>query len=186
MILRKMSLADDMVSISEMIYDTDPWIYPTFLGNVDYAKKVMPLFIKANTIYNYNNIYVADDDGIIKGIVIIMEKFPVDNYYVMKKIISDNKLDLPKFEWLNKDYFETLNFDFKGIYITNVCVKKEYRGKGIASFMLANLPNKTYSLAVVKENLIATKLYLDSGFEKLYEYPGFMEVPCIEMVRWEK
>ena len=185
MFLRKMKLDDDMDAISEMIYETDPWIYPTFLNTIDYCKKVMPLFIRANTLFNYNNIYVAEDDGVIKGIVIIMAKYPKNNYQEMKKVIEDNKLDLPNFEWLNKDYFETLNFDFKGTYIINVCVKKEYRQEGIASFMLANLPKKTYSLAVVKANEVATKLYLKSGFEKLYEYPGFMEVPCVEMVRYE-
>ena len=60
----------------------------------------------------------------------------------------------------------------------------EFRGKHVATKMLNSLPNKnTYSLACVKDNKNARELYRKCGFEFKFEYPGYTDIPCVELVR---
>jgi len=183
---RKLKLSDDLEKVSELIYESDKYIYPTLFNDLNNCKKIMPGFIKGQTLFNYDYIYVALIKDIVVGIVVIMPKYLNDNYQNMKSILNKNNINLKNFEWVNKEYFETLNFDFKGTYITNVAVDKNYRHMGIATKMMNSLPSGTYSLAAVKDNLVAVEMYKKAGFEIIYEYPGFKEVPCVEMVRCER
>ncbi len=180
----KLTLNDNLEEVSRLIYFTDKYIYPTLFNNdINYAIKILTEFIKNETIYNYKNIIIAKIDGKIVGLINYLNVFPNNNYEEMLKAYKNASHDIDEnFIKVNKDYFEQLK-DFKYTHLVCVSVDENYRRKGIAKMMIDYFDKTNLTLAAVKSNIGAIKLYEKCGFRYLYDYPGFLNVPCIEMER---
>lgn len=186
-VVRPVQIDDDFEIISELIYLTDPYIYPTWFNDLKLAKIVLPMMMKKKCIFSYKNMIVAEKDKKIIGLVVFLETFPINNYKEMKQAYSDLNLPVsPQFEHVYKFYIETLKKDIFGKNLVCVAVLKNYRRQHVATELLSYLKDGKQSLAVVKDNVIAQKLYFKMGFKIQYEYAGYLNVPCYEMRKGDK
>ncbi len=186
-VIRRLSLTDNHDKVADLIYHTDKYIFPyMFNGDIELAKKILVRMIKRDTIYNYRNIYVAECDGEILGIMISMPTpISVDLQEMMSAYFDVEAVVDEKFKRVFEEYYKPLENEPPDIYIANICVDSRYRGMKIASKMLKTMlrDDKNYHLETVKANEHAFKLYKQMGFEVDYEYPGFTDVPCYRMTR---
>ena len=116
-IFRRAKKDDNFMEIAELIYETDPYIYPFWFNNdLDEAKKFLSKKInEKGFIFHYENIYVAYDTTIDKiiGIICALDKsVNLDyNYGEIEKINSNYKITVNKYikgvvdEVLNNDFF---------------------------------------------------------------------------------
>ena len=177
---------EEIEAIGKLIYYTDPYIYPDFFNNdISLAIKCAKELIYRDTVYNHKFIKLGKINGKTAGFMVILDNFPENNYQEMKLAMLESLGYLtPKFEQCMVGYFNTLNYDWEGLQIMSLAVLPEYRQKRVATKMLNSLSSKnTYSLACVKDNTSARNLYHKCGFNYKYEYPGYTDVMCVELVR---
>ena len=175
MIIRKANITDDFITISNLIYNTDQYIYPYFFKNTPNWQEYLTQMIKTKgTIFYYENILLSIIDDEIAGIIISFD----ENTYLSQdysKWIDINK----NFHFTIKKYIlPTISHKLENsIYISNVCVDKKFRGKGVSknlfSYLYNNYPNKNFELDVLEENSIALNLYKSQGFEIVSKIKGF-------------
>ena len=179
---RKATVYDDLFEISELLYMTDQYIYPYWFGDLDTCKKELSVLIKQDRFFfNVNNLYIMLDKlkNKIIGVVCVVDK-NVDLSY-----------DYSKLEKINARYNFTINNYVKElikevneaefVYISNVCVHPDYRGKHIGSMMLKKIidiyKSKYFNeivLDVLSDNLGAINLYKNMGFEQISKiFKGF-------------
>lgn len=178
-----LTLNDNLKQVSELIYLTDKYIYPSWFDNdIEKAKKILPYIIRRKTIYNYQNIRVCKINGEIAGIVNFISEFPKNNYSEMLLAYKDaNEEITDSFLNVNKGYFEELSKPFFGTQLVCVATLPKYRRMGVAKKLLLSFDDKKQSLAAVKNNYNAIKLYESVGFKYDYDYKGYDGVECIEM-----
>ena len=177
---------EEIAAIGKLIYETDPYIYPAFYDNNDaLSMKCAKAMLTRDTLFNYKNIKLGKINGKTAGFMVILEKFPENNYDEMKQAMLESLGYLtPEFDNVMKGYFQTLNYEWEGTQIMSLAVLPEYRQKRVATRMLNSLSSKkTYSLACVKDNQSARELYRKCGFTFKYEYPGYTDIMCVELVR---
>ncbi len=183
-------MTDNHNKVANLIYHTDKYIFPyLFNGNIKLAEQVLARMIKRDTIYNYRNIYVAECDGEVLGIIIFMPTpVCVDVQEMMAAFFDGGAMIDEKFKRVFEEYYRPLENEPPDIYIANICVDSRYRGMGIASKMLGSIlrDDKDYHLETVKANEPAVRLYRRMGFEIDCEYAGFTGVPCYRMTRKAK
>lgn len=188
--VREMKPSDDAGSVAELVYQTDPYIFPyLYDGNLHIAKKVISKMIFKDTIYNYKNITVALSGSKVEGIVVSSRTPVAMNYKEMIDAFVESGIPVgERFTRVYKEYYELLKDEPEGIYIANVCVAENSRGKGVGKQMLSAFLNnaETYHLETVKANRAALSLYLFAGFKIDCEYGGFTGVPCYRMTRNSK
>lgn len=175
---------DNMTEIAKLIYDTDPYIYPYWFENnenkcVDFFKEHL---LKEGFMFNYNNLYIAYDSTIDKivGVICAIDK-------------SVNlKYDYDSLEKINNFYKKTIQnyikpileevekYDNETIYIPNVCIDKELRGKKIGAKLLGyfisqmeKVGYKKFALDCLLHNLQAKNLYHGLGFREMKLTTGF-------------
>lgn len=176
----------EIEAIGRLIYYTDPYIYPDFFNDdINLSIKCAKEMITHKTVYNHKYIKLGKINGEVAGFMVILEKYPKDNYQEMKQAMIDSLGYLTnKFEDCMVGYFNTLDCDWEGLQIMSLAVLPEFRQKRVATKMLNSLSSKyTYSLACVKDNRSARDLYRKCGFTFKYEYPGYTDIMCVELVR---
>lgn len=176
---------NEVNAIGRLIYHTDPFIYPALLDSIDNSVACAKALLKSESIFNKRYIMAAKINGNIAGYMQLLEG-PVDgNHEEMEKAIKKSLGYLPRdFDKVMADYFDLFDGNWEGTQIVSLAVLPEYRNMKVASKMLYSLPgNKTYSLACIKDNHAARELYRKCGFVLLYEYPGYVGVPCVELVK---
>jgi hypothetical protein len=182
-----MNCNDDVEGVAQLIYQTDPYIFPYLYDNdLHIAKKVIARMIFKDTIYNYKNITVALSGDKVEGIIISCKTPIVINYREMLNSFIESGIVVgERFARVYKEYYELLQDEPQGVYIANVCVAEHSRGKGIGKQMLCAFLNDkdTYHLETVKANVAALSLYKSVGFNIDCEYAGFTDVPCYRMTR---
>ena len=177
---------EEIAAIGKLIYETDPYIYPAFYDNNDtLSMKCAKAMLTRDTLFNYKNIKLGKINGKTAGFMVILETFPENNYDEMKLAMLESLGYLTsEFDHVMEGYFQTLNYEWEGTQIMSLAVLPEYRQKRIATRMLNSLSSKkTYSLACVKDNQSARELYRKCGFTFKYEYPGYTDIMCVELVR---
>ncbi len=183
-VIRRANRQDDLEMIAELVYYSDNYIYPYMLNGVEEGKKLISQMILSPTIYNLDNLLVAQMRGHIVGVLVWVER-PV-TYYLEDFKTCFEKCGIEFGEkqlkvW--KDYYAYMNERQNLIYIANLCVSSSCRGMGIATLLfneVFKLGNE-FMLECVKANNNAVKLYEKLGFEITGEYPGFTEIPCYKM-----
>lgn len=180
--IRKASLSDDLLRISELLYKTDQYIYPYWFGNLENCKKELPkLLLEDRFFLNINHLYIAVDKvkNQIMGLVCAIDKN------------MNLDFDYGKLEKVNARYSFTVNHYIKGLieevkladfaYISNVCVHEDYRGMKVGNQLVQYVVDfyaekcfKEVVLDVLAKNPGAIHLYEKLGFEKFTEiFKGF-------------
>ncbi|MBQ3297645.1 MAG: N-acetyltransferase [Bacilli bacterium] len=182
LIIRKPTSDDDLEKIAELLYNTDPYIYPYWFETLDKCKKELtPLLLEKNFFFALDHLYITIDsnNNDIIGVICILDKND-DLSYDYSELKKKNE----RYKFTIENYIEGLieevdNADFA--YISNVCVDANYRGKHIGKTMLNYVidiyKKKLYDyivLDVLAENPGAIKLYQNLGFEQFTEvFQGF-------------
>ena len=177
LIIRKPTSDDDLEKIAELLYNTDPYIYPYWFETLDKCKKELtPLLLEKNFFFALDHLYITIDsnNNDIIGVICILDKND-DLSYDYSELKKKNE----RYKFTIENYIEGLieevdNADFA--YISNVCVDANYRGKHIGKTMLNYVidiyKKKLYDyivLDVLAENPGAIKLYQNLGFEQFTE-----------------
>jgi len=181
---RRAKIDDNMEEIAKLIYDTDPYIYPYWFQNdIDKCVKfLMNAMLEEGFIFNYNNLYVAYDSTINKivGVICAIDKSVnlVYDYETLKNVNSCYKKIVEGYIMPILD--EVSEFDNKTIYIPNVCIDKEVRGKRIGTNMLGYFISQMeevgfdkFALDCLLHNLPAKNLYHGLGFREMKLINGF-------------
>ena len=182
MVFRRAKSTDDKKVIAELIYQTDPYIYPFWFNNsvseaVNFLedKIDMPGFI-----FNYENMYVAYSKKLSKIVGLIVA--------IDSSVNLD--FDYEPYERINNNYKFTINnyikecinevMDGSHISIIVCTVSKELRGQRIGSRLLGhyigNMESagyEEYHLDCLLHNLRAKNLYHSMGFKEIREIVGF-------------
>ena len=170
---RRANPEDDLERLSELIYNTDPYIYPYWFGSVENCKKELaPLLLEDKFFFNINNIYVAEnDEGNILGLTVVLDKETDLDYDYTKLKEKNENYDFTIDNYISQLIKEVKEEDFA--YISNVCVDPNYRDLHIGTYMVDKLieiyKNKMYeeiALDVLAGNPRAIHLYEKMGFEK--------------------
>lgn len=183
-IFRRARIDDNFEEIAALIYDTDPYIYPYWFKNdkEKVVKVLSKLIEKPGFFFNYENIYVAYDrtDKRIVGILVGLDK-STNLDYDYRYLESINH----RYKFTIKNYIKELikevdEFEDNVIYISNVAVKTDLRGKKIGTKLLGYFIYLTdkhgydeYRLDCLLHNLRAKNLYHTLGFKEITEITGF-------------
>ena len=173
---------DNLEEISELLYLTDPYIYPYWFNGIENCKRELPrLLLEDKFFFNVHNLFLTIDSSINKiiGLICVVDKnVPLDydysaleNYNERYKFTIDN--------YIKGLIDEVENADFA--YISNVCVSPNYRGRHIGSLLVEHVIEiykerlfSEISLDVLADNPGAIKVYENMGFNKSSEvFAGF-------------
>ena len=182
LIIRKATKEDNLEKISELLYYTDPYIYPYWFKTLDNCKKELtPLLLEDKFFFNINNLYIAinKENNEIVGVTCIIDK-NTELDYDYSKLKEKNE----SYSFTIENYIEGLIKEVKEsefAYISNVCVDEKYRGMHVGNTML-NYVIEVYKEKLYKEVVLdvlannpgAIKLYQNLGFEQFTEiFSGF-------------
>lgn len=185
--------SEDVKSVAEILYGTDPYIYPTAFKNAKEAGEQMSrIMLVVGSAYHFSNIKVAvDSKGNIMGAVCYYN----NSVYNIDYSSTLNKSD-DKTKHVCKNYFSKLASYADSedtIYIVAICTAGKHRDKGIGKMLLKSVlvenHDKTVKLDVLCDNTKAIKLYEEYGFiieggvNKGYAYPPKERPDCYRMVR---
>jgi ribosomal protein S18 acetylase RimI-like enzyme len=187
----------DLNKVAELIFDTEPELFSLLFGNnIQKAlSRIIQLIKNGNTSFGHNNIYLAISKEKILGLTILYKGNEVDRKIETNNL--SNALDfiglirLLIFEKILLNKLLTRNLDKKELYISNICVDKNNRKRGIGTFLLRNIINQaqlkecnTIVLDVSKENTIAIGLYKKIGFIVSKERKSwFLKVIILKMIK---
>ena len=169
----------DLLTVAQLIYDTDPYIYPAMCSAAE-AEKIFPCLLSAGTdsMFCKQNLFVARLDCIIVG-VILWHSGPLvwENKAFIEACNTQSVRIAPTFEQVAREYLSTYDQPTADVSVINVCVESVVRGKGIGTAMLAAFiarhESESMELVTLTENTIAIDLYKRSGFDILREEDGF-------------
>ena len=182
LIIRKPTKDDNLEKISELLYNTDKYIYPYWFESLENCKEELtPLLLEDKFFFNINNLFIAinKENNDIIGVICIVNK-NVDLDYDYSNLKAKNE----RYCFTIVNYIEGLIKEVKEsefAYISNVCVDKKYRGMHIGNIMLNYVIEiykerlyKEIVLDVLANNPSAIKLYRNLGFEQFTEmFSGF-------------
>lgn len=190
--VRKLTLDDNFSQVSKLIYETDNYIFPHFFGeNKAIAKQILVNMIKADTLYNINNICVALVDDEIIGVSVLAPSPVTINvaafFEAFEQAGADAEID-EMFQTVMKEYFIPLEAHPDGYYIASLCVDEQYRGKGIAGAMVNHVLSSEYAekdiyLDCLSDNERAISVYESHGFCKLFEFEGYTGLGYYKMIK---
>ena len=188
--------------IAELIYDTDPYIYPAMFGDGEEGKEIAVSVLAdlyktdRDSMFCLKNLFIALIEDRIVGIILWYKGILNWKYGELlksskKQNISLDKgnLEIVQEKYFSENYSEDTSID-QAISIINVCVDRNYRGLGIGKIMLNSFINshkgEEIKLCVIADNENAVKLYRNKGFTIEKEFDGFSlcekKPRCYDMV----
>lgn len=169
----------ELLSITQLIYDTDPYIYPAICSEAE-AKKIFPRLLSAGTdlMFCKKNLFVARLNGDIVGIILWHNGPLLWDKKAFKEVCNSQNIPIAfTFEQVAREYLSTYAKPSANISIINVCVDASVRSRGIGAEMLqafiARHEGESMELVALMENSIAIDLYKRNGFEILKKEYGF-------------
>jgi len=187
----------DLQKVAELIFDTEPTVFSLLFGkNKDKALYRIKNVVKiGKNSFGHEHIYLAFEGGQIFGLTVIYSGDEID-----LKVESDKfsealdffgRLRLFFYEKVLLDRLLITKIEKNDLYISNVCVDKEKRGKGIGNFILKNIVEYAKSwqceriiLDVSKNNNAAINLYRKIGFKKNIERSSkIWRITVINMIK---
>lgn len=172
--IRVANSTDNLQNIAKLIYETDPYIYPSISKNKNDAINILVEMIKSNTLFNYNNCLIAVENSNIVGLIVFntLENTKLNNYYFW-----ENRTEELKYFVTNYINICEKQLHHNEIYLTCVCTNKLFRRKKVATKLLQHLlkmnNNKNFRLDVLQNNTPAINLYKSLGFEMQKEDKGY-------------
>lgn len=193
---RNIRLSDDVKKVGELLYQTDPYIYPEFFGCVENAELIMKEAIEQELYcFHLENIFGAFDGDKLLGMVCMNPegKYKWEEEEWCSLFRECGMLRQEVFHQVSHEYFKEMdneNFEDK-IYILAICVLDGERGQGIGTEMLKRFleqhPTGKMVLDTLADNEGAVALYEKCGFKTVDVYYGFStteEKPrCLRMER---
>ena len=185
--VRPMRDGDDRKRVGRLVYLSDRFIYPYWFDSIEDGERVIGEMTALSTLYNEKNVTVAvTSDGTIAGALVSCYA-PVEEKEEHIREAFDRagvKCDARTHE-IFEAYYAKMSDDKTGYYLANLAVDPAYRGKGVASALMAKAVEgkDLCRLECVKENAGARRIYERLGFGIAGEYPGVFGVPCYTMIR---
>lgn len=135
---RRAKINDNFEEIAELLYKTNPHIYPYWFNNdIDKAKlELKDLIDEPGFIFNYNNLYIAFDKTTshIIGILCALDKsIDLEFDYTELESINENYKDIVN-NYIKRIIDEVKKYNY--MYITNISIDEKYRSKNIGSYLL--------------------------------------------------
>lgn len=180
--LRRARKTDDFEEMAELIYQTDPYIYPFWFNNdIEKAKEILPKYIaQPKFIFHYEHSYIAYDNttGHIVGMLCAIDHtMDLDFDYSEIEQIS------PESAFIVKNYIKLLIDEVKenkSMYLAICCVNPKFRSKRIGTVLLGNFVKimekegyDTIEFDCLLHNVRAKNLYHSLGFKEMYTGIGF-------------
>lgn len=174
MIIRFAAKSDDILKISNLIFETDA-IIPFLFGKRNLALlKIKALIEKEDNAFSYKNILLyLNETNSIRGVLLFYapqqknQKSENEDYFQVFSTFELIKL------WLKSLILNSIfdKSEIDGIYIQNICVDSSARGEGIGTKLILHIEKYAKKSGY-------TSLWLDVSFEnpkakKLYEKLGF-------------
>lgn len=190
-VCRRAKATDNIDEIVELIYQTDPYLYPYWFENdIERAKEFLrEKILTKGFIFNYENLYIAYDKvkNKIVGLIVAIDP-TVDLNYDYTKYINENERN----KYIIERYIYDCIHEAKiadGMYIMNCAVLEEYRGQGIGKKLLGHFIGNmekagfnSFKLDCLLHNLRAKNLYHSLGFKEMEETQGFTWEMPVELV----
>jgi len=187
----------DIKKVSELIFETEPKVFSLLFGNNKNKalKRIKSVVKTGGNSFGYEYIYLAIEKNKILGLTIFYNGLDID-----KKIESDNFskalgffgiFRLMLYDQILLRRLLTNSLDERDMYISNICVDQNIRGKGIGRFLLDNVilqANKDHCkkiiLDVSKDNGIAINLYKNTGFKIINKKTSkFWKITVCKMIK---
>ena len=173
--VRKLKLTDNLSKVAELIYKTDPYIYPYWFKNYkDWNETLVELIKTEGSIFNHNDIIIALKENNIVGILV---------YLTSSTNLSFNYCELTKvnknFNYTINKYINKINDNIKpnDLYIPNICVDEHNRNLKIGTNLINHIknlyPTHTLTLHCLKNNKPALNLYIKNNFKIVKKLKGF-------------
>lgn len=171
--IRDLTLNDDLNKVAELIYQTDPYIYPYWFKDYSDWKSVLKHLIKTDgTVFYYKNIIIAIEHDEVIGIVVVLDNNS-NLDYDYSDLIKINK----NFKYTISNYIKQIDSKTPdSVYIPNVCVDLIHRQKGVGFRLISYVKDKykkNLLLDCLADNLPALKLYSKCNFKIAKEGKGF-------------
>lgn len=173
--IRKMNLHDDIERVAKLIYETDGVVFPILFGKKEKGiKKISKLIKMENNSFSYNNIFCyLNEKGEIEGVLIAYKNKGLKEEVDFKNAFST--IELVKFCIKALIVEPIIQLETSSdLYIQNICVNEENRGRGIGSklidYYISFAENSDFAsvcLDVASKNKNAISLYERKGFKIL-------------------
>lgn len=175
-----MILATDLDAVTDLIYETDKYLFPFLFGSREKAVPILrQLVIREGNSFSHRYIWCDVEGDRVRGILIGYDHLTIDE----KTENADFAAVLSLWAQITL-FFKFLilkpfidKADVTGVYIQNVCVAAAFRGKGIGSGLIrhfCNLHRRDTFLDVELGNKEALKLYDRLGFKIASEKTVFL------------
>lgn len=192
-IYRRANIYDDFSEIAELIYRSDPYIYPYWFDDDIRSgiRSLSEMVATEGTVFNYQNCYVAYDKegGHIVGVICAIDK-SVDlnyNYDVLQGIDEKYKYTIGSYIFEIIDQVEKDNF----MSLIVVCVSEAFRNRKIGTNLLENFISQMeevgyeeFQTDCLLHNLRGKNLGHSLGFKEVNIFKGFdgKNPPEVEVV----
>ncbi len=192
--LRKIETSDDLKTLTDLIYDTDPYIYKDLFGDKKNALKLFKILLNdKKSLFYRDHFYGAFKDNNIVGIMSIIPSNYEWDPDSIRLAYMELGIKMPNSAKAANEYLSQSFYKIGAKSVAcNICVNANYRHMGIGDFLVKKIISiagrNPIELSVIADNIPAVKLYKKNGFkiidEKL-EYGGYgqEEVLCYSMVR---
>lgn len=183
----------NLIRIAEMIYNTDPYIYPCLFRCKEDALRLLPKVILRgdDQMFRLSNFYIAEDHGITVG-MILWHKGPLnwDARPLCETAAAEGISLSPHLPLVQKQYFEAYKeVPLNTISLVNVSVSPQCQRRGIGTRLLKSFVSEhmgeKMELYVLADNTPARKMYQSIGFQTIHVSQGFSsdnrELPCLQM-----
>lgn len=181
-IIRRPNEEDNIEKIAELLYKTDPYIYPYWFETLDKCKKELtPLLLEEEFFFSIYHLFIAinKEDNEIVGVICILDKSAKLDYNYSKLKEKNERYDFTITNYVEELIKEVNDADFA--YISNVCVYEKCRGmhigRKLVDYAINVYKKKLFDhivLDVLADNPGAIKLYQNMGFEQFTEiFAGF-------------
>lgn len=169
--------------VSELLYYTDEKIYSSLFGNLENAKRILPILFNRkrsneSSIFYKDNIYVIFSgehdlsETTVVAVATMYKSLPDWDFKIIEETFNEVNIPLPEnfndaIRYLENSFKISLGNNY---IINDLCVKEKYRNQGYAKVMLNNLiriadyNGKDVILIVYADNVNAFNLYQSMGF----------------------
>ena len=172
---------NNLVRISELVYDTDPYIYPCVFSTREDAMRLLPVMFQQgdDIMFHLNNCYVAEYEGKIVGLI-LWYKGPLDwDAHALFTYATASGISLsPHLPLVRARYFESYRAAATDtISLINICVNKHFQNRGVCKQLLKSFISKhtgeKIELYVLSDNYPAKRVYAAAGFKTVKTIGAF-------------
>ena len=181
---RRANKMDNLFDIAELIYKTDPYIYPFWFNKdiLEAKNYLSSLLLKDNKLFSIDNFYIAYDksNNHVVGIICAVDKSVIfsHDYEFDKQINSRYKFTIENY--VDEIEKEVEDFDDKTMYICNICITESFRGMKLGSYLLGyfleQMEKEGYNVFILDcllHDLRAKNMFHSMGFKEMKEKCGF-------------